>query len=254
MAGSRRLPEGPTPDPPVQKLRIRYAKRGRMRFTSTRDFQRALERAVRLAGLPMAYSAGFHPHPKISYANAAPTGAASEAEYVEISLTRPVEPQTVLEGLDAALPDGLDVVEVADAADLPGALADHLQGSQWALRFRATGQAPAGLDGMRSAVEAFLATDELHVTRMMKKGPRDLDVRAAVLALEVTREMPPEVPAGPGDVVVLATVRHTIPTVRPEEIWGALRQVGEVELPRPVSTRLRQGPVQGSEVAASLTG
>src|SRR5699024_8182054 len=82
MAGSRRVPEGPDPDPAVQKLRVRYAKRGRMRFTSTRDFQRALERAVRKAVLPMAYSGGFHPHPKTSYANAAPTGAASEAEYV----------------------------------------------------------------------------------------------------------------------------------------------------------------------------
>ena len=254
MAGSRRVPEGPAPDPAVQKLRIRYAKRGRMRFTSTRDFQRALERAVRKAGLPMAYSAGFHPHPKISYANAAPTGAASEAEYVEVSLTRPVEPQTVREGLDAALPDGLDVVEVADAADLPGALADHLQGSLWALRFRATGEGAAALAGLQVAVDAFLSTDVLHVTWMMKKGPRELDVRAAVVALGVTQEAPPEVPAGPGDVVVLATVRHTTPTVRPEEIWGALRQVGEVDLPRPVSTRLRQGPLQGSEVAASLTG
>ncbi|MEI8261382.1 MAG: TIGR03936 family radical SAM-associated protein, partial [Actinomycetes bacterium] len=67
--------------PTVQKLRLRYAKRGRLRFSSHRDFQRALERALRRADIPMAYSAGFHPHPKVSYANAAPTGVASEAEY-----------------------------------------------------------------------------------------------------------------------------------------------------------------------------
>lgn len=255
MAGSRRVPEGPAPDPAVQKLRLRYAKRGRMRFTSTRDFQRALERAVRKAGLPMAYSAGFHPHPKISYANAAPTGAASEAEYVEISLTRTQEPEAVRVGLNTALPEGLDIVEVADAADLPGALADHLQASLWALRFRA-GAEGGGLDqeGMRSAVDAFLAVEELHVTRMMKKGPRELDVRAAVVALVVAEDAPPEVPSGAGDVVVLATVRHTTPTVRPEEIWGALRQAGGLDLPRPVSTRLRQGPLTGSDVSASLSG
>lgn len=260
MAGSRRVPEGPDPDPAVQKLRVRYAKRGRMRFTSTRDFQRALERAVRRARLPMAYSGGFHPHPKISYANAAPTGAASEAEYVEISLTRALDPASVVPLLDAALPDGLDVLEVADASDLPGALADRLEGSLWALRFRAE---EAGIDaaGMRSAVAAFLDRGELHVTRMMKKGPRDLDVRAAVLDLAVVghREVdgPPElrsVPVEEGDVVLLASVRHTTPTVRPEEIWGALRQVAAVELPRPVSTRLRQGPVHGQDVAASLGG
>ncbi|WP_238348216.1 TIGR03936 family radical SAM-associated protein [Ornithinimicrobium pratense] len=224
-----------------------------MRFTSTRDFQRALERAVRKAGLPMAYSAGFHPHPKISYANAAPTGAASEAEFVEISLTRSLEPGSVRAGLDAALPEGLDVLEVSDAADLPGALADHLQGSLWALRFRAAEDVP-GREAVGSAVEAFRAIEELHVTRMMKKGPRELDVRAAVVTLAVADDTPVEVPAATGDVVVLATVRHTTPTVRPEEIWGALRQVGGLGLPRPVSTRLRQGPLRGNEVAASLTG
>lgn len=250
MAGSRRVPEGPAPEPAVQKLRIRYAKRGRMRFTSSRDFQRALERAVRRAGLPMAYSGGFHPHPKISYANAAPTGAASEAEYVEISLHRAVEPASVLADLDAALPEGLDVLEVADAADLPGALADRLEGSLWALRFR------GGVDAasVRAAADAVLALPSLRVTRMMKNGPRELDVRAAVVALEVADQPVTGVETSPGDVVLLATLRHTTPTVRPEEVWGALRGSGAPDLPRPVGTRLRQGPVVGDEVAASLGG
>lgn len=254
MAGSRRVPEGPTPDPAVQRLRIRYAKRGRMRFTSTRDFQRALERAVRRAGLPVAYSAGFHPHPKISYANAAPTGAASEAEYVEVSLTTVVDPAQAGPRLDASLPDGLDVLEVADAADLPGALADHLQGSVWALRFRG---GPAGADelgGMASAVTSLLASEELLVSRLMKNGPRELDVRAAILRLTIADGEVPRVPADEGDLVLVAELRHTTPTVRPEEVWTALRQVSGLDLPRPVSTRLRQGPVVGGTVALTLAG
>ena len=81
-------PQPPARDvaPTVQRLRLRYAKRGRLRFASHRDFQRAFERALRRAQVPMAYSAGFSPHPKISYANAAPTGTASEAEYLEIGM------------------------------------------------------------------------------------------------------------------------------------------------------------------------
>src|SRR3954467_8575664 len=82
-----RQPDGPPPPPTVQKLRIRYAKRGRLRFASHRDLARTLERALRRAQVPMAFSAGFSPHPKISYLGAAPTGAASEAEYVEIGLS-----------------------------------------------------------------------------------------------------------------------------------------------------------------------
>ena len=102
----QRTPEGPPPAPAVQKLRIRYAKRGRLRFSSTRDFSRALERALRRADVPMAFSAGFHPHPLISYANAAPTGTASEAEYFEIRVTERVDPEAVR----AALADRKSVV------------------------------------------------------------------------------------------------------------------------------------------------
>lgn len=248
------MPEGPLPDPAVQKLRIRYAKRGRMRFTSTRDFQRALERAVRRAGLPMAYSGGFHPHPKISYANAAPTGAASEAEYVEISLTQVVDPAAVGPRLDASLPEGLDLLEVADAADLPGPLADRLQGSVWAMRFRGGASVTGGVEGMTHAVASLLAVPELPVSRMMKKGPRDIDVRAAILDLAVMAEPLPPVSTVDGDVVVLAVLRHTTPTVRPEEVWSALRQVSGTDLQRPVSTRLRQGPVVDGTVAQTLDG
>ena len=77
----------------------------------------------------MAYSSGFSPHPRISYANAAPTGAASEAEYLEIGLAERRDPEQVRRALDAALPPGLDVVEVVEAAG--GALADRLTGSVW---------------------------------------------------------------------------------------------------------------------------
>lgn len=221
----------------MQKLRVRYAKRGKMRFTSTRDFQRALERAVRRAGVPMAYSAGFHPHPRISYANAAPTGTASEAEYVELSVTRRIDPQWLAGALDVALPEGLDVVQVAEAA--PGALADRLQVSRWRLEFADTTAAQ-----LTQAVAALLAAGRVEVTRLMKQGPRELDVREPLLAAEVaapeavTSDGPaPGVPA----LALEVTVRHTTPTIRPEEIWRALSQVGPGALPRPRSTRLAQG-------------
>ena len=92
--------------PPVQRLRLRYAKRGRLRFTSHRDFSRAFERAVFRARIPMAYSSGFNPHPRISYAGAAPTGSASEAEYLEIALAEVLDPARAHADIDAALPTG----------------------------------------------------------------------------------------------------------------------------------------------------
>ena len=99
----------------MQRLRVRYAKRGRLRFTSHRDFSRAFERAVFRARVPMAYSSGFNPHPRISYAGAAPTGSASEAEYLELALAQVVVPADVHAMLDEALPAGLDVLEVVES-------------------------------------------------------------------------------------------------------------------------------------------
>ena len=174
----QRQPEGPPPAPVVQKVRLRYAKRGRLRFSSTRDFQRALERALRRAQVPIAFSAGFHPHPRISYANAASTGTASEAEYVELALTHQVEPGALARALDAALPPGLDIVAAAEAT--PGALADRLQASDWVIALRGVDALTVG-----AAVETFRAAERIEVSRMFKTGLRTFDARAAVVQMRV---------------------------------------------------------------------
>ncbi|NMM24631.1 MAG: DUF2344 domain-containing protein [Phycicoccus sp.] len=224
-----RTPEGPPPAPAVQKLRVRYAKRGRLRFSSTRDFQRALERALRRAAVPMAFSAGFHPHPKISYANAAPTGTASEAEYFEISVTERVDPERVRAALDEALPEGLDILEVVEA--VPGALADRLQASDWVMEFRGMSVEP-----LAHAAEQLLAQERVEVTRVMKNGPRTFDVRSAVVSLHVS-------PSEDDTCAILrAVVRHTTPAVRPDDVLSALQSVAELAPPTPpLVTRLAQG-------------
>ena len=210
--------------PPVQRLRVRYAKRGRARFTSHRDFGRAFERALRRAGVPMAYSSGFSPRPRISYANEAPTGAASEAEYLEIALAAPCDPAHVQAALNAALPAGLDIVEVVSAP--PGALAEQLTGSRWQVAL--VGVEPADL---RSAVDRFLAEREVQVTRMTKNGLRTFDARQAVVSLQVT------------DGGLLATMAHGEPLVRPDDVLAALARVWPAFAPKevPVVTRLSQG-------------
>src|SRR3954471_21544568 len=124
-----RQPDGPPPPPVVQRLAIRYAKRGRLRFTSHRDFARAFERALRRAQVPMAYSAGFSPHPKISWVGAAPTGVASEAEYVEIGLAEHRDLAERAKALDESLPAGIDVVAAVDAP-LGTSLPDRIEASR----------------------------------------------------------------------------------------------------------------------------
>jgi radical SAM-linked protein len=250
---AQRTPDGPPPEPAVQRLRLRYAKRGRLRFSSTRDFQRALERALRRADVPMAFSAGFHPHPRISYANAAPTGTASEAEYVELSVTARLDPEAVRVALDQALPAGLDVLEVVEAPRGRGdSLADRLEASEWVLAF-----ADVERPELQRAVDAALAQERLEVTRTFKTGPKTFDIRPAIVAMTaedgntLVERLPEGVPAGSSSCAIIrVVVRHTTPVARPDDILTALRAVAGLVPPRsPLVTRLAQGPLN-HEVAA----
>lgn len=224
---SRQPPEQQAP--PVQRLRIRYAKRGRLRFTSHRDFSRAFERAVFRARVPMAYSSGFNPHPRISYAGAAPTGSASEAEYLELALAAVVDPADIHASLAEALPDGLDILEVVVSSG--GSLSDLLVASRWRL------EVPGSADEVTAEVAAFLATDTVSVQRMTKKGLRDLDARAPVISLAVTGATPPTVTL---DLVL----RHEVPAVRPDDVLAGMVAIsGRKPDGVPLLTRLVQGPL-----------
>jgi radical SAM-linked protein len=228
--------------PSVQRLRVRFAKRGRLRFTSHRDFQRVFERAIRRAGVPVAFSAGFSPHPKISYVGAASTGAASEAEYLELALSRSCEPDAVRRALDDALPAGFDVIDVVEARG--GSLPDRIDASRWQITISGV-TSPAA----QSAVAAFLQADSVPVERVLKDGRRLLDARSAVVRLEViSGGSGVAEPGEPGDCAILElVVRHLTPAVRPDDVLAGLRQVGALAPSlSPSVTRLAQGHLDES--------
>ncbi len=271
--------------PAVQHLVVRYAKRGKMRFASHRDVARAFERGVRRAGLPIAYSAGFTPHPKISYAGGAPTGVASEAEYLSLGLTDRQDETQVRQRLDAALPDGIDVIDVTEDAPKggPGGWVPpdaggsggspprantsfgHLEASEWRVVLPGVGPAAA-----QRAVAGFLTLGEAPVERLTDKGVRRLDARAAVVEMDVVEmdvvETGPTA-ADPDDgqraavtgqedcAILRMVVLHTAPAVRPEDVLTALReQVGIVPSSPPMTTRMAQGPRALLTREALLTG
>ncbi|MFF4830465.1 TIGR03936 family radical SAM-associated protein [Streptomyces sp. NPDC001315] len=221
----------------MQRIRLRYTKRGRLRFTSHRDFQRAFERALRRAEVPMAYSAGFTPHPKVSYANAAPTGTGSEAEYLEIALAATRDPETLRVLLDESLPDGLDIVDAVEVRT--SGLADRLTASVWELRLDGVDPADA-----RRAVEAFNAAGTVEVQRLTKNGMRTFDARPAVAKLESTETHSAQAdrPIDQPCAILRLVVRHVTPAVRPDDVLSGLRAVADLAPPVPVAvTRLAQG-------------
>jgi radical SAM-linked protein len=222
---------------PVCKVRLRYAKRGKLRFTSHRDVARAFERALRRAGLPMAYSQGYSPHPKISWIGAAPTGVASEAEYVEIQLIDHVDPEAVRAELDAALPAGLAVLEGVLAG--PGGLAERIDAGKWRIEVRGLGG-----EQLRQATQALLAIPELLVERVTKDGRRSLDARAAIVSLDVEDSPAPAPASEPrnGCGILIAVVRQVNSAVRPDDVLSALSVVAGLPLPVPAKAiRMAQG-------------
>lgn len=241
---ARRVPEGPPPPPTVQRVRVKYTKSGRLRFTSHRDFARALERALRRAEVPIAFSAGFSPHPKISYIGAAPTGVSSDAEYLELGLAQAVDLDTLRCRLDAALPPGLDVVEVVPAG--PGSLAERIEASAWRIELAPT-------PGIVAAVETFLQHDTVLVERLTKDGRREVDARAAVISLVARGATSAGVtPPGnggfgvnDGDRAILdLVVRQATPSVRPDDVLAALASLGALLPSEPArASRLAQGPL-----------
>jgi radical SAM-linked protein len=225
----------------VLKLRLRYAKRGPLRFTSHRDVARAFERALRRAKVPMAYSQGFNPHPKVSWIGASPTGVASEAEYVEIQLVEVLEPAELVGMLDAAMPPGLDLLE---AVAVPvgsdgGSLADRMEASRW--RIELPGVTP---DTLRSAFDRLLAAEVVEVERLTKHGMRTIDARAAIVTgrVEDDRLVSPSTPPADPCGILVVVVRQLTPAVRPDDVLSALRVVAALEPPVPAkATRMAQG-------------
>lgn len=224
-----------------------------MRFASHRDFQRALERALRRAGIPVAFSAGFTPHPRISYAGAAPTGTASEAEYLEVALTRRVAPQDFQRAVGAALPTGLDLLEVVEVpvGSPRGGLGEVLEASVWQIMLPGVDPTAA-----HEAAARFLAASEVSVERVTREGRRRIDTRESVIRLDVldqapARSKPPDTPVPAGGpaaddtcAILQVVVRHATPVVRPDDVLVGLRQLTGLTPTAPaLVTRLAQGPL-----------
>lgn len=185
------------------RLRLRYAKVGKVRFTSHRDTARVWERALRRASLPVALSGGYTPRPRVSFGLALPTGTESIAEYVDVDLVRELDDDelaAVADRLTPMLPVGFTVLAGAAVEAGAASLQEAVTSVTWEL------QAPAGVD-VAAVAERLWAAEELSIERERKGQRHRDDIRPQILALR----------AGGGQTLVadLATVGRSI---RPAEL------------------------------------
>lgn len=198
---------------PVERIRIRFSKLGKVRFTSHRDVARIWERALRRADLPIAYTEGFSPRPKLSFGLALSTGHESLGEYVDVAFPEgsvPVDLERLPELLSPALPAGIEVQTVQALQAGAPSLQQAVTSCTWHIEIGAV-RPPA----VAEAVADALAATDLPVTRERKGRPVNDDVRPAILDLRVLG------PSGTGTLIEaeLATQPRAL---RPAELVAAL--------------------------------
>src|SRR3954453_22991909 len=166
------------------RLRVRFSKLGKVRWTSHRDVARMWERAFRRVTLPLAYTQGFSPRPKVSFGLALPTGHESVAEYLDLELSRDssdgVDLPTLAPQLTAALPTGVDVFAVAVVEDRADSLQQAVTACEWQVEVVDTPD-----DELQELAASALAGDSLLVSRERKGHLTDDDIRPALRRLVV---------------------------------------------------------------------
>jgi radical SAM-linked protein len=168
------------------KVRFKFAKLGKVRWTSHRDVARMWERALRRAGLEAAYTGGFTPRPKISFGLALPTGHESVAEYLDIELaTAQVDATTLPARLSPALPAGVDVLAAAVIDDKAGSLQEEVTSCSWDVEVLGTSQAE-----LAELVTRALEADSLVITRERKGAEVTDDVRPGIRSVAINGPSP----------------------------------------------------------------
>ena len=187
------------------KVRLRFGKLGKVRWTSHRDVARMWERAFRRASLPVTYTGGFSPRPKIAFGLALPTGCESLAEYLDVDLSETVDVASLPARLTPALPAGIDVSAAAELEVGAPSLQHEVTSCEWRITLR-------DCDASAVAVRAEETLDAAEVViRRERKGQAVTDdIRPAILTLAAH---------GPELTCELATQPRGL---RPTELLGVL--------------------------------
>lgn len=192
-------------------VRLRFSKHGPVRFVSHRDVARAFERAFRIAELPLAFTAGFSPHPKVSFGPALAVGYESDAEYLDLELTRPVDLDGLAHQVTEGLPEGMTVTGAAPLADRAPSLQEGIAALGYSVELTGTSVA-----SLRDAVAAFVACGAVEIAVTRKGEERIDDIRPSVLALHQPR---------PDEAAVVVEVATRPRTLRVADVVNGLRAV-----------------------------
>lgn len=162
-------------------LRIKYRKTPEGRFLSHLDLVRTMQRAFRRARLPLAYSEGFNPHPKLSYGSALAVGVASDGEYLDLELRKGVELDGLKGKLQEAMPPGLEIMEIKELSQRKESLSALINMARYRVEVPLSRSVPQ--ESIERAIAGVLARNRIEATREGKKGARSVDIRKGIYEL-----------------------------------------------------------------------
>jgi radical SAM-linked protein len=160
----------------MQRVRIRFTREEEMKYISHLDVMRLWQRAFLRAGVDLAYSEGFNPRPKMSLAAPLALGVTSEAELMDITLSRWTSPPAFRAAMERQLPRGVRIREVLAVAPTLPSLQSQVRLAEYTVTV-ATGKTP---EEVQAAIDGLLAKDTLPWEHKRDTGPRRYDLRTLI--------------------------------------------------------------------------
>lgn len=195
-------------------LRSRFQVVGRMRFLSHLDLLKMMEKALRRADIPMNFSQGFNPHPKISFGAAKPVGLASSGEYFDVELIEKMAPEEFRERLQKNYPEGMIVFETKEIEVGKPALMAIINGASYEVQLELVKEiSPQELE---AKINGLFAQKEIVVSRISPKRKKMFDIRPGIFAIDFVFTNPREI------VLKLELQTGNQGNVRPQEVLEAL--------------------------------
>ena len=199
-----------------EKLRLRFSKTGRAVYLSHLDLMRTMQRAFLRAGYQLKYSEGFNPHAQISILLPLSVGCASVCELMDFQLTEDVDLSALPERLTKAMPEGIEATEAYPST----------QKSKYLKWLRVTGRFEyddRDAKEMAEKLTAFYQQERIVITRKTKRGMGEMDIRPAIQSIAFE--------AADGMVLIEAVISAQEPTLNPDHLVTALRQLDETIAP-----------------------
>lgn len=165
----------------MERILIKFTKVKGAKFISHLDTMRTLHRALRRAGLPVAYSKGFNPHASISVAAPLSLGIASTAEYADIELNEPIEPEIISERLNMTLPEGIKVLNVLNIGEKMPTSMGIVDGAKYVIKQNHN----ASIQEVESIINEVIASKEIYKNKRTKSGEKLVDIRPLIKEIKL---------------------------------------------------------------------